>query len=293
MASSEELSPTCQVLYDQLKCIFCENHVSAGKYRWYKCFKGKHQICQDCKETKSKASKCCGMPVSDYCEMTKELLKAKTMKFKCKNTSEGCQQIYGEEAMIAHEAECIYRYVTCPNFFSCEDDMLYHEFFEHIEKDDDIVKIEPSNLKVVKVKSDYFVKNLEYYDEANFYFTPYKFVFHDRVFLFNGVKYQEDDTFYFWVQMVGSKFEAKIYYYTLEFHGIDPNVKTLNFDQVLPLDETLDSIKEAKKYFGIDFEIFKTKFVDEDRYFEFSISIKNMKEEAKDDNEESGISDDE
>ena len=229
------------------------------------------------------------MLISRHCGMTEELLKAKSMLFKCMNTSRGCQEIKGEEAMIAHEAECIYRLVLCPDL-QCQKKVSFHELPEHIEEDKDIVKIESSNLKIVKVKSDYFAQYPIDCDRLDI--TPYKFVFGDRVFLLNG-QVMKRQTFYLWVQMVGSKSEAKKYNYTLELHGIDPNIKAISFGQVVSIDETVEEIQEAKEYFGIDFEMFKAKFVDEDRYFEFSISIKNMKEEAKDDNEESGISDDE
>ena len=289
MDYSGDLSQICQVLYDRLKCIFCGNHVRAGKYRWYKCFNGKHQICEDCKETKSK---CCGMLISKYCEMTEELLKIKSIGFKCMNTSRGCQEIHGEEAMITHEAECIYRLVTCPNL-ECQDDVSFHELLEHLEQDYDFVTLELSNHKIVKEKSDFFGAHSYAYSLGDFYFTLYKIVMGNRVFIFNGDKDRHNNTFYLWVQMVGSKFEAKNYYYTLEFHGIDSNIKNHYFGQVVPIDETLESIKETKKYFGIDFDMFKAQFLDEDHNFEFSISIKNMKEEVKDDNEESGISDDE
>ena len=87
--------------------------------------------------------------------------------------------------------------------------------------------------------------------------------------------------------------EAKNYYYTLEFHGIDPKCRSLYSAQVISIDESRDSIKQTYKHFGMDYCVFKSQFVDENRGYKISIGIRNEKEEVKDDNVESGISDDE
>ena len=91
--------------------------------------------------------------------------------------------------------------------------------------------------------------------------------------------------------MVGSKYEAKNYYYTLELKGLDPNVKNVFTGQVFSIDETREEIKDSKKCFGILFDSFKELFVDENRSYKMYITIRNMKKEAMDENYESGISD--
>ena len=50
----------------------------------------------------------------DYCEMTDELWKLKSMKFNCSYEKQGCEEILEEQAMISHEIDGIYRFVTCP-----------------------------------------------------------------------------------------------------------------------------------------------------------------------------------
>ena len=77
----------------------------------------------------------------------------------------------------------------------------------------------------------------------------------------------------------------------MEIHGIDSNVRNTFTGQVISIDETSQKIKEENKYFGINLDSFEANFVDENNNFWWSVNIRNMKEEAKDENVESGISD--
>ena len=93
--------------------------------------------------------------------------------------------------------------------------------------------------------------------------------------------------------MLGSQFEAKNYYYTLKFHGNDTEVRNVYTGQVFSVDETSNSIIKGSKCLGINNNVIKTQFIGQNDGFSYSVSIRNMKEEVKDDNEESGISDNE
>ena len=56
-------------------------------------------------------------------------------------------------------------------------------------------------------------------------------------------------------------------------------------------DESFDTLMDAGKCFTIPHRSFMTQFVDSNGRHEYSLDIKNLKEEVKDDNYESGISD--
>ena len=56
------------------------------------------------------------------------------------------------------------------------------------------------------------------------------------------------------------------------------------------IDEPFDTLFKAGKCFAIPHEAFIAQFVDENKY-EYSLEIRNLKEEVKDENYESGISD--
>ena len=295
MASNVELSSMSQVLYDRLECYCCRYHASAGKYRWYKCSKCSRYTCHKCMENFDKL--CCETLLPKYCELTEALLKDKTMQFKCLNTKHGCQETGGDEAMIAHEIECIYRQIECPCcYFIGYSPFIFHELLDHIDKNEYIVKVscEDSNLVKVKCSVETVFMNGSIDDPGvSWHIKPHKITFKDGVFVFNADRITGESTFDCWIQMVGTTIEAKKYFYTVEFHGLNPDVRITYSGEVISVDEDASAIKEAKKHFGINLGTFRKQFIDEDSSFEVTISVKNMKEELKDDNEESGISDNE
>ena len=98
-----------------------------------------------------------------------------------------------------------------------------------------------------------------------------------------------EGTVYFWVYCFGSPNEAKHYSVTLEFFGA--KTSTVFKGQVVPVGEFFDDFVNAGKSFSINQESFMAQFVNENRQFEYSLEIKNLKKEIKDENYESGISD--
>ena len=89
--------------------------------------------------------------------------------------------------------------------------------------------------------------------------------------------------------------EAKHFSYTLTFFG---QSSELSFKgKVASIDESFETLSDAGKYFSIPKKQFCAQFLaddeDEDDIYEYSLEIKNLKEEVKDDNYESGISDNE
>ena len=95
------------------------------------------------------------------------------------------------------------------------------------------------------------------------------------------------------MQFLGTPIEAKNYSYTLEFKSETSPTDTLFFNgQPFSIDET------GGNYFGVEKNYFGKKFVfvdpkDESKIQKFRVEIKirNLKEEVKDDNVESGVSD--
>ena len=94
---------------------------------------------------------------------------------------------------------------------------------------------------------------------------------------------------YHWVYMLGSPDEAKHFSYTLKLFG--PKVTNTSEARVAAIDETFETLSEAGKCFAMPRKYFMSQILDEYRKYEFSLEIRNLKEEVKDDNYESGISD--
>ena len=89
---------------------------------------------------------------------------------------------------------------------------------------------------------------------------------------------------------MASPLEAKRYAYTLSVTGKDGN-KFITFNgYAKPLDEGKDEIIENQLVFMIGTEAIK-KLRNENQKLAVEVSIRDLKEEAKDDNEESGVED--
>ena len=286
VASSGGLNQMCQAVYDRLKCERCGSRLRAGKYRWYKCSgAANHQVCQDCTEVQKIKNCSCGKLIfKEHCAMTEGLLKADTMSFKCTNESRGCNEIYGEKAMKEHEEDCIFRLVTCP--MNCE--VQFHELLKHVDDHHDV-----KEMSIPKDGKCSATLHLSVIKEG-FYMQPLIVKFDKNAFIFDGILLKDHQPWMFtcWVQLVGSQMEANNYCYTLEFHGTNQNTLT-TFSAV---SSSINATKETKLLndcFAYGGKVFMKQFADENDNFKISISMRNLKEEAMDDNEESGISDNE
>ena len=278
-----------EILIEQLKCYICKSGVKVGKHRWYRCPQ-QHMICQDCmksREAYSVPSCDCKKKIHGYCKMTEAMLSSETMRFNCENQLRGCQEKLDEENMIFHQSECVYRLVECPNL-KCRSKVPFHDLLNHMKTESfKCPKITGSIGKMV----------------AACWITPENqlpgVIFASQELEVNGIGTLiigakiENGTFYHWIHFLGSSHEAKKFSYTFEYknEGNIPYVHTLHSNPMVSIDETSNAIIENGNCFGMPRKLF-FKYVLENRRFEYSFTIRNLKEEAKDDNYESGISDD-
>ena len=85
-----------------------------------------------------------------------------------------------------------------------------------------------------------------------------------------------------WIQFLGSPNEAKNYTYRLEYYANDSSQRTFAYTaQVIPVDETCDSIIESVNCFEIPHEMMKARFMDKNGKFKYSVQIRNFKLEVK------------
>ena len=115
----------------------------------------------------------------------------------------------------------------------------------------------------------------------------FKFNLNNQTFLL--ARKTDDRVVYYWVYVLGSPNEAKHYSHTLKLFG--PKTTHTFEGQVAAIDESFETLSEAGKCFAMPHKIFMAQFLGEDRKFEYSLEIRNLKEEIKDENYESGISD--
>ena len=287
-ASRQEFS---QVFYDQLKCFNCSSSLKAGKHRWYKCF-AFHLICQDCKEVKGYKKCSCNKPIaSESCGVIEALLNTDTMRFKCENLIRGCQETSGQENMIFHQDECIFRVVKCPRIF-CKSHVPFHELLEHMEQNGDHSK-NIRSLEGYGAKMGLSFSNvLPLQDFGMREFMPIKIVIDKATFFV--ICLLKIDAFYQWIHYFGPPCEARNFTFTLEYVNNDDDEFNCSFSGRTPSsNETSESIIENGNCYGIPRKMFEKKFIDpDDNYkFKYFVTIRSLKEEVKDENVESGVSD--
>ena len=250
------------------------------------------KICPDCEEITCETC-VCGETI---CEMTEKFM---GLKFKSTNT-------LSESALEFHEfEECIYRLVPCP---LCETAGEFHKIIQHFESHtEEKLPVEklgsrfamalrrdledshdrPEQHLLMDWIMDYLKKTFSADSpiHSDTVFRPLvQFNFNNQTFLLAGK--MEDKIMYYCVYILGSLNEAKHFRYTLKFFG--PNTTNTMEGQVAAIDESDESfqiLSKAGKCFAMPYKTFFSQF------FECSLEIRNLKEEAMDDNYEPAVSD--
>ena len=296
MASNlDDSRETVTEIRNDLACQICEDPARPGKKQWYRCL-NLHQICQDCKMKSEKCS--CGEPISkEYCKMTEKLLSVKRLKLNCCYLKNGCQEVLNESALEEHASKCVYRLVPClksalsHSHRKCDAKVTFKDAIQYYLGHTKKRHLEQNDLKV-KLSVWLSEKDLDRLGDPEKRFdrrflNPIKFSLNHQTFIL--CMKIEDSVVYFWVYIVASPEEAKHFSYTLKLFGNKATNATEG--KVAAIDESFDALFNAGKCFAISNKCFIAQILDEKGIFEMSLDIRNLKEEVKDENYESGISD--
>ena len=190
------------------------------------------------------------------------------------------------EELPFHEDICDYRKVNCVAA-DCKADVCYLNYMEHFEI---------NHLYFDKFDDESKNNARAYFSDAGFFFYDIeslkmnRFNAFDQTFL--EVNHIQNGFVYRWVVLVGFKEEAEKYHYQATFASLtNVNDKITFSGKVRSLDETRKDIITEQKCFIVGKQTCKN-LMDENEEIEYRIELRNLKEEAKDENEESGIDDD-
>ena len=247
-----------------------------------------HQLCEECK------SKCdCGSEVGKCPNpLVHQILK--DLPTYCSHYKRGCRELFMQATdFVDHCQDCVFRQVYCP-LFSCQEEngmIIFKDIADHSR-----AKHGPNswlNTRGKTIQSNVSFACMLVMEEGTrggTYVWLRKMSLGNTVFFLAGRL--ENDMVYFWIYILGSRFEAKNFACTLSVTSKN-GTKSLFYDHVKPLDEAAKDIIAKKSAFMIGIELAKMLRgeINENMEWQMDVTIHALKEEVKDDNEESGVED--
>ena len=195
----------------------------------------------------------------------------------CKFLNNGCSEVMLLDEMIEHESECIFRDIKC---FRCEKTIMFKDFDEH-------------QVNRICMPMAPLTQKGAIYKRSKHQFEFVRFASGGRILALDRTFYEailfKNDIWYFWIYLLGTPEEAKHFCYEIRITK-DPKRKISFNGQVQSVDHFFDSLLMKDDVLALPI-IVMNKFLDGNSKLNFEVKIRNLKEEAKDDFEESGIDD--
>ena len=276
-----------ETVIESLQCYRCKAFPVArpnGEQRnRYSCVKESHQLCEICKELCS-----CGSLVGKNPNPVAHQI-LKDLPMYCPNYGTGCREFFAQpEDLEDHQPACIFRKVYCP-VFSCDHGTIaFKDISDHLMKQhsNDFERAKASTSTVLLTENK-CVFNLPAPINA---WIPRKIELvnkHDLFFVGKVVH----SILYAWIYIVGSPIEARNYSCSISVTDRSGNKFAFYGQAVKPLDEGHYDVIAKQAVFMIGWEVIKT-FRNENEKLSVEVTINDLKEEAKDSNDESGVEDD-
>ena len=197
----------------------------------------------------------------------------------CQNRIRGCEEVGDFLSIKKHELWCVFRLVKCPRI-SCGETLPFHSLLQHMESGSDI-SVKYSSSLGSKMMNTVTMKE-EYFKNGSFTFRPVYMTIDGEIFF--SLIIEKSGLMYHWIQLLGSRWEASKFCYTLEYYGCGRFEGFSNYrGPVLAIDESPSEIEEHCNCFTIAFKTMKCQFIDEEsRRFKYSVKIERIiKNEVK------------
>jgi E3 ubiquitin-protein ligase SIAH1 len=273
-------------LYDVFVCQNCKEVPKEGAI--YTCDSGDHSTCHDCFQT-CKVCKC----EANIKHRSKALEKVRTtLPLSCKFRKNGCNSVLSMESLIYHEVDCQWRPIFCPEL-ACSSNLIngtkiiFNMLNNHLTE---------HHTEVAKQLNESFSKaTFSGITEDHLNGTTQAEWWQIEKISLNGAQFfcervVKNQRFYVWVYYYGSKEEAKNYNCTIKVYGGN-NEEFIYNGPLQSLDESEDEV--IKGECGLMISLGQAKRIVSKEEMKYSIKITCPKEEARDEDVESGISDNE
>lgn len=268
----EELIPT-------LQCYSCKSvpGPEENEKSRYNCLNlnESHLLCNDCKSKCSCGSNVCKKPTQAIEKILTQL------PWICQNYKNGCRESSQQiDELKIHQKNCIFREIFCP--FPCNQyKVVFGSLNDHFVETHGFALDEIESKNELEVGFD-IEENAWDFDGK--WTSQIRKAF-DLNFFCNFMN--RGNYAMFWISVYGSQEMAKNFSYSAELKGENFNYRFNG--PILTLDEDDASISGRKLVMHLHCEAVKCAIVDD--HIDFNIKIHNEKEEAKDENMESGVSD--
>lgn len=295
--TSVDLQPeTYEELMAEVQCFSCKGIPGPGPGPWnsYRCLDNCHSLCLDCsypidfEEADDKRGICpCGSKIRpNPCNMTQILVRMKIIPWFCCHYANGCREVFQEESALSdHQDECIYRNLKCCDPV-CDKEVLFKDFLDHYSA------CRPEELRVFnteKITVSYFARLCAANENMSYF--PDRIEAHGSTFFF--VCRVDNDYYRMWMLMHSSSDDAlKNYEWRLQVKSGDDEEFVFR-GKPFSTDRHYEHVIEKQDGFAIGIK--KAVEIQErlGNIFEVEIEIRNLKEEVKDKDMESGVSSDE
>ena len=263
------------------KCYSCKvpPGPKARKYR-YLCSENNHPLCSDCKNScpcKSELNKS-----KKPCEFIAKMIEEFPWFYCCHNEN-GCREMLKEKEYEDHQQSCIYRSVNCPAL-ACGDKIRVKDVSDHLS----IWHPPPVIRPIIVARNEFIMTWVPDYK----HYRPRLFYSQDGNQCY-AICYEDKLTFFFWIYVAVSPVEAKNYECVLSLSNVSGDLTFRG--KVHPLDTHFSTILSNEECLCCGYptvQRFLTKIEDSEA-LRMNVKLRNIKEEVKDENVESGVSEDE
>ena len=272
-----------------LKCFKCHDFPApqAQSANRYTCLDESHSLCEKCKE------KCpCDSKVSTKpSKIVKKLLQK--LPWICPHFDKGCRESkFRFQDWEDHRKNCYFRKVRCPQLF-CTEKFSLLKLYDHLSCHTRPFKL-PEKLSASKFKMEF---KFQHWFENSGWMEPYLLkTTYNGDFFVNGVI--KNKIVHFWVSINGSLDESLRFSTTMEASGTEKfqyeglkSFKSMYRGPVLTLEhEDYKEVIKNGKSWTLKYSIAR-KLIDEENRLFLIVSIHSIKDEYKDEDVESDVSD--
>ena len=271
-------------LIPELLCHNCKSvpGPTEKQKKRYSCINAAHTLCEDHKTECPCGSKVVKSPSRVIAKLLQNL------PWMCQNYKTGCRESKTDvEELEHHQGKCIYRQVFCPYVVCNKEEVFFKDVIDHLRT---FHKLKIVEHKMVVGKINTFRVRLANSNNFNsdFSWFPCKITTSCGAVFFSVGK-TIAKTVYFWTIFLSSSDEARRY--SCRYSVVSKIGEKFNFEgPVHTLDKGHMDIIDSGSLLTIGVNAARRSTTNDNKVYEMEITIRNLKEEAKDDDVESGVS---